>query len=526
MKVACIQAAAKDVTEYKKAWNDALELLDKAAGKGSGLVVLPECIYPAYYLGYDMEKTWEAMGYLENVKTDIAQKAKEHGIYIAVGLAVEQDGKMVNGGLLFGPDGEQIVNAVKCNLWHFDHKWFDCGTSFEVVKTEIGKIGLIICADGRAPEIPRILALKGAEIIIDLANLTASGKDPSKLSNPQFDYMLPVRAYENGVWLIMADKAGIEAESIVYAGRSCIISPEGRVVAAAPPDKPEILYADIDIRSGSRKIPERRPEAYGILVQPTETLPVYRDMSEPVAVWDTEVLVSTVQFDYGDEAAFISKASKFVRTLENQDSRLIMLPQLKDGIDLESCMEKIRQGISNSSTVTVLTGYRKENGKEFKSTIVFSKERVYGRYDKIHAEKNEKIVSGSMDDSVIKTPLFKLGVMHDQEGLLPEFARSLMLGGADVILWSDNRYDEMNEKIVQSRAAENKVYLIRSGVAAQGDNSVIATPGGNIVASTFKGTDQGASSLIVTAFSRSKTVVPGTNVVLDRKPFLYEELVK
>ncbi|HHW01338.1 MAG TPA: carbon-nitrogen hydrolase family protein [Thermoanaerobacterales bacterium] len=528
MRIACIQTAANDITQYKENWDNILQMIDEAASNEVSLIVLPECAYPAYFLGLDLEKTREAMAHIDRVKEDIAARAKRHKVYIAAGLAVEEEGRMLNGGLLFSPDGELVCSIGKCNLWHFDHKWFECGTSFDVVHTRMGKVGLIICADGRAPEITRILALKGARIIIDMANLTASGRNPAKLSNPQFDYMLRVRAIENGVWLIMADKAGIEADTVVYAGRSCVINPEGEVVAAASADKPEILYADIDEKPSEKNLPKRRPEAYRILTEPTETLPVYKDMSQPVAVWDTEFQVSVVQFGHVDEDEYAVKAARFIRILENQDSRLILLPQLKEGADIENCVANIKQALSHPSTIVALTGYLREGENKYKTTVIFSKDRNYGRYDKIHVEEpgEEGLVPGSAENAVIKTPLGKLGVMHDQEGLIPEVARSLMLGGADIILWSDSRYDERNDMIVQTRAAENKVYVARSGNMEQGDHSVIASPMGNIAASTFKGTDQATSSLIVTALSKSKTIVPGTNVVLDRKPKLYKELVK
>ncbi|MGB9867722.1 MAG: carbon-nitrogen hydrolase family protein [Bacillota bacterium] len=526
MRVACVQTTANDVTDYQQNWNHVLRVIDEAALNRAQLIVLPESVYPAYFLGLDLEKATEAVAQIERIKLDIAQKAKRYQVYIAAGLAVMEDGKMLNAGLLFSPDGEVVCNTAKCNLWHFDHKWFHCGTSFDVADTPFGKVGLIICADGRAPEIPRILALKGAKIIIDMANLTASGKDPGRLSNPQFDYMLRVRALENGVWLIMADKVGVEADTIVYAGRSCVINPHGEVVAAASPDKPEILYAEIDETRSGRSLPKRKPEAYEILVKPTETLPVFEEISHPTIVGQTELQLSVVQFRHRDGDEYLTKALKFVKVLEKQDSQLIFLPQLRKGENLETCVANIKRALSEVSTMVAVTGYIREADKVYKTTLVFSKHRDYGRYDKVHVEddRDEGLAQGSIAKAVVETPICKLGIMHDQEGLLPEVPRSLMLMGAELVLWSDRRCDGSNDLVVQTRAAENKIYVARSGNAEQADHSVIASPMGTIVASTFQGTDQAASTLVVAALSKSKTIVPGTNVVLDRRPELYKEL--
>ena len=525
MRVASVQQNAWDVRDYKKAWKEIMLLIDSAASEPVDLIVLPECAYPAYYLGYDTGKTLEAMGYIDKVVEDISKRAKKYKVNIAVGLAVKSGDGLLNGGLFFNRDGEVLGTCSKSNLWHFDHKWFEYGTNFDVIDTDIGKVGLIVCADGRAPEISRILALKGAEIIIDMANLTSSGNDASKLSNPQYDYMLPTRALENGVWLVMADKVGLEADSVLYAGRSCIISPEGKIVASASSDKSEVIYADIDLGREYKKLPERRPEEYQILVSLTENLPIYKNMASPVVLWDKEILAASVQYEYKDVVQYINKARNFIKVLEDEDAELILLPQLRRDMDFSGCSEKVLESIGSSKTIIALTGYRQVSGNEFKSTIVASKDKTYGIYDKIH-EDEEGLTGGTFKNSIIKTPICTIGVMHDQEGVIPETARCLMLGGADVIMWSDNEGSTATELVARTRAAENKVYIIRSGSMKENDYSMIVNPDGRIISCTMSGVDQSTAALLVTALCNSKTVVPGTNLVLDRKPFLYEVLVR
>src|SRR5690554_2228954 len=140
MKIACVQQTARDVKNYRIAWSDILTLIDNAAEKDADIILLPECAYPGYYLGYDIDKTNEAMGYIEDVINDISLKAIKHRTYIAIGMVLKKKNKFINGGLLFNKQGEIILSCGKSYLWHFDHKWFNHGKTFSVVETEIGKL--------------------------------------------------------------------------------------------------------------------------------------------------------------------------------------------------------------------------------------------------------------------------------------------------------------------------------------------------------------------------------------------------
>src|SRR3989304_4331510 len=99
-----------------------------------------------------------------------------------------------------------------------------CGTSMRTgsrpaaqapgFHTSIGCLGLMICADGRLPEIARTLALRGAQLIVNPTAWVSTARDRRLLTNPQYEYMIPVRALENGVWIASANKVGTEEESI------------------------------------------------------------------------------------------------------------------------------------------------------------------------------------------------------------------------------------------------------------------------------------------------------------------------
>ncbi len=139
---------------------------------------------------------------------------------------------------MFGRKGEVACHYHKQFLATHDQNWFAFGErGCPVVETDLGRIGLLICFDGRIPEIFRAMAMQGAEVIVDMANFFAMD---------QADMWGPARAYENGVWLVAATKAGYE-RSIYYPGGSMIVDPKGRVISKVPYDTHGMAVATIDL---------------------------------------------------------------------------------------------------------------------------------------------------------------------------------------------------------------------------------------------------------------------------------------
>lgn len=147
---------------------------------------------------------------------------------------------------------------------------------FIVVSTEFGRLGTAICSDIYLPDWMRILALKGADIIITPANWWGESGQQE---------VWQTRAREDGVWLLVANRWGSEVDdrySPPYTydmndARSEIISPQGTIVmsyrakdSARPADK--TLYYTIDLSNGERAarhpvftVTERNPQAYDAL---------------------------------------------------------------------------------------------------------------------------------------------------------------------------------------------------------------------------------------------------------------------
>jgi predicted amidohydrolase len=102
----------------------------------------------------------------------------------------------------------------------------------------------MICADGRMPEIGRSLARRGAWLVLDPTAWVAFGSSYERMHNPQADFMMSVRARENGIWIAAADKYGSEHASVHYVGRSMIVAPDGDVASVGPANGPALVIAD------------------------------------------------------------------------------------------------------------------------------------------------------------------------------------------------------------------------------------------------------------------------------------------
>ncbi len=161
-------------------------------------------------------------------------------------------------------DGQGEIRAVYRKLHLYDALGFKESDKFvagnepaPAVKTTVGQIGMMICYDLRFPELSRMLALMGAQVLV-----APSGWVQGDMKVEHWQTMVRARALENGCYVIAPDQVGN-----VYIGHSMAVDPFGRTLAdLGEREGLEIVDLDLDVvREVREKLPllkNRRPDIY------------------------------------------------------------------------------------------------------------------------------------------------------------------------------------------------------------------------------------------------------------------------
>jgi deaminated glutathione amidase len=246
-------------------------LVREAAAMGADLVVLPE----KWTVLGTPEQMAAAAEPLDGRSISWARStARELGIDLVAGSMVEfveGQEKTANTSVHVGPDGE--LRAVYRKMHMFDVEvdgdiYAESATEQagdEVVASELAagvQLGMTICYDVRFPELYRILAARGAEVVTVPAAFTLA------TTRDHWEVLLRARAIENQCFVIAPNQIGPHPPGPRCGGRSMIIDPWGLVLAQAP-DAEAAIVADLDfdvLQRVRRRIPalaHRRPNAYG-----------------------------------------------------------------------------------------------------------------------------------------------------------------------------------------------------------------------------------------------------------------------
>ncbi|MFH1418851.1 MAG: carbon-nitrogen hydrolase family protein [Planctomycetota bacterium] len=245
MIVACGQMEAGAIDQACNVWPRAARLVERAAAVRADMLVLPETTYPAYWLG-SVERYMQADVERTSVVLERFSKlAALHALWLVAGFVEEDAGNLYNSAALFDRTGALAGVARKSFLWDCDHRWFTPGRALCVFDTEFGKLGILICADARVPEIPATLAAKGAEMLIQPTAWVNTSQDRRKHYNIQPEFLIRARAQEFGVSFACCSKSGREPPTLEYVGQSQIVTAAGETVARAPIDGDALISAEV-----------------------------------------------------------------------------------------------------------------------------------------------------------------------------------------------------------------------------------------------------------------------------------------
>lgn len=243
LAVAAVQLPAHDREAFDDVWGSVRARIEDAALGGADIVVLPEGTIPAYVLG---ERPLDAER-IDRAVADLRADAAALRVLVVCGLGRTHASSQYNSAIVVDRDGTVAGFADKAFLWHFDRRWFAPAESIAPVRTSLGTIGALVCADGRIPTIARALVDAGAELLVMPTAWVTSGRDPHALENVQADLLARVRARENGVPFVAANKSGVERGCVAYCGKSQIVAADGTMLALAPEREPATVASEVAI---------------------------------------------------------------------------------------------------------------------------------------------------------------------------------------------------------------------------------------------------------------------------------------
>lgn len=246
------------------------ELIEQAAARGARFVALPEYID---YLGPKDDTAPDAETIPGPTTERFGALARRLDIWLLGGSMRERSdtpGKYYNTAVLYSPSGEIAAAYRKIHLFDIDltgavsaneSATILPGDAIVTADVDGHTVGLSICYDLRFPELYRLLALAGTEILLVPAAFTMfTGKD-------HWHVLLRARAIENQAYVLAPGQFGAHAPNGQCYGHSVVIDPWGTVIAEAP-NTEGVVVAELDfaylraIRAQLPSLANRRPSAY------------------------------------------------------------------------------------------------------------------------------------------------------------------------------------------------------------------------------------------------------------------------
>jgi len=268
--VACVQMEPR-VGEKRENIARSIHCIEEASRNGASLIVLPELTNSGYVFA-DREEVFALAEDLPNGECAQAWAgvAQRLGIHLVAGIAERDGERLYNSAIFIGPSGP-IGTYRKLHLWNNENLFFEPGNlGVPVFDTPVGRIAIAICYDGWFPEVFRLAAMQGADIVCVPTNWVPMPGQPA--DRPAMATTLAMAAaHSNGLMIACANRIGTERGQ-PFIGQSLIVGGDGWPLAGpAGQDHDEILYAAIDLqrnRSGrtlnafNHVLRDRRTDVY------------------------------------------------------------------------------------------------------------------------------------------------------------------------------------------------------------------------------------------------------------------------
>jgi predicted amidohydrolase len=263
---------------------------ERAAAEKADLVLFPELVVH----GHCTPSTWELAEPVPDGPSvrRLAQLARHYRLFLCAGLSEKERDIVYNTQVVVGPEG-YVGKQRKLHPSRDEVLYYKGGRDLNVFDLGKCRVGVVICYDNQFPEVARVLALRGAEVIcmphaarLKMWDDTPEGEAVARRYTHQHFQAYAMRARENACFVVLADQAGRAGYVDLYprdspnqphhAGAALVFAPDGELLASAQSERirEEMVVATLDAArlAHERSLPNytlrtRRPELFGELVR-------------------------------------------------------------------------------------------------------------------------------------------------------------------------------------------------------------------------------------------------------------------
>lgn len=262
MKVSLIQMSC--VTDVLQNHLKLKSKISDAKKQGAELVVLQELHDTPYFCQAENVDNFDLAVSIPGTETDFYSGiAKDNGIVLVTSLFERRAaGLYHNTAVVFDTDGSIAGQYRKMHIpddpAYYEKFYFTPGDlGFQPIQTSIGKLGVQVCWDQWYPEGARLMALRGADLLIYPTAIGYAAEDSAEEQQRQRNAWQLVQrghAVANGLPVITVNRTGFEPDpsgqtaGIRFWGSSFVCGPQGEILAEAPEGEETILTVEISLK--------------------------------------------------------------------------------------------------------------------------------------------------------------------------------------------------------------------------------------------------------------------------------------
>ena len=248
IKVGLIQQA--NTSDIRTNLMNLAQSIEACAARGAQLVVLQELHNSLYFCQTENTNLFDSELAASNqivLVTSLFEK-RAPGLYHNTAVVFDSDGSIA---------GKYRKMHIPDDPAYYEKFYFTPGDiGFEPIQTSLGKLGVLVCWDQWYPEAARLMALKGAELLIYPTAIGWESSDADDEKIRQLNaWIISQRAHAvaNGLPVISVNRVGHEPDpsmqtnGILFWGNSFVAGPQGELLAQAANDRPENIVVEIDM---------------------------------------------------------------------------------------------------------------------------------------------------------------------------------------------------------------------------------------------------------------------------------------